>query len=171
MACIVKVGNKFENLSGYNTFITDKDPNSEYFRVSKFQDTFTAGKNLFLMEGSEFLKESTELKIEIVDVDGNTLYVEPGRGVPDYYEGNSVVLSSHVYETTPVGPAKITVLGELKEYVDEDGLVRPIPEEWKGAYNVKCEKNFYLNRNEKNATPVIFYKKPQITIEEVESVI
>ena len=171
MACIVKVGNKFENLSGYNTFITDKDPNSEYFRVSKFQDTFTAGKNLFLMEGSEFLKESTELKIEIVDVDGNTLYVEPGRGVPDYYEGNSVVLSSHVYETTPVGPAKITVLGELKEYVDEDGLVRPIPEEWKGAYNVKWEKNFYLNRNEKNATPVIFYKKPQITIEEVESVI
>jgi len=61
MACIVKVGNKFENLSGYNTFITDKEQGSFYFRVSKFQDTFTAGKNLFLMEGSEFLKESTEL--------------------------------------------------------------------------------------------------------------
>ena len=56
MACIVKVGNKFENLSGYNTFITDKQLNSQYFRVSKFADTFTAGKNLFLMEGSECLK-------------------------------------------------------------------------------------------------------------------
>jgi len=171
MACIVKVGNKFENLSGYNTFITDDKPNSFYFRIGKFADTFTAGKNLFLMEGSEFLKESTELKIEIVDADGGTLYVEPGRGVPDYYEGNSVVLSTHVYETTPVGPAKITILGELKEYVDGDGIVRPVPEEWTGAYNVKWEKDFYLNRNENNKTPVIFYKKPQITIDEVESVI
>ena len=171
MACIVKVGNKFENLSGYNTYITDKEPNSEYFRVSKFADIFTAGKNLFLLEGSECLRESTELKIEIVDADGGTIYVEPGRGVPDYYEGNSVVLSSHVYETTPVGPAKITILGELKDYFDEDGLKRPVPEEWVGAYNVKWEKNFFINKNENNKTPVIFYKKPSIDIEEVESVI
>ena len=169
MACIIKVGNKFENLSGYNTFITDKEVNSQYFRVSKFADTFTAGKNLFLMEGSEFLKQSTDIKIEIVDAEGNTLYVEPGRGVPDYYEGNSVVLSTHVYSTTPVGPAKITVLGELKEYVDESGIVRPVPSEWENAYNVKWEKNFYLNKNEKNSAPVIFYKRPQITIDEVES--
>ena len=171
MACIVKVGSKFENLSGYNTFITDKEINSQYFRISKFADTFTAGKNLFLMEGSEFLKQSTDIKIEIVDAEGNTLYVEPGRGVPDYYEGNSVVLSTHVYSTTPVGPAKITVLGELKEYVDESGIVRPVPSEWENAYNVKWEKNFYLNKNEKNSAPVIFYKRPQITIDEVESTV
>ena len=169
MACIVKVGNKFENLSGYNTYITDKDINSRYFKINKFEDTFTAGKNLFTLEGSECLKESTELKIEIVDSDGGTLYVEPGRGVPDYYEGNSVVLSSHVYETTPVGPAKITILAELKDYFDEDGIKRPVPEEWVGAYNVKWEKDFFINRNEINKTPVIFYKKPQISIEEVES--
>jgi len=171
MACIVKVGNAFENLSGYNTFITDKDPNSEYFRVSKFQDIFTAGKNLFLLEGSECLKESTELKIEIVDAEGGTLYVEPGRGVPDYYEGNSVVLSTHVYESTPVGPAKITILGELKDYFDEDGLKRPVPSDWEGAYNVKWERDFFVNRNENNKTSVIFYKKPAIQIDEVESTI
>ena len=171
MACIIKVGNKFENLSGYNTFITDKEPNSFYFKIGKFLDTFTAGKNLFLMEGSECLKESTEIRIEIVDADGGTLYVEPGRGVPDYYEGNSVVLSSHVYSTTPVGPAKITILGELKDYFDEDGIKQPIPDEWKGAYNIKWEKNFYLNKNEKNSSPVIFYKKPSVTIDEVESVV
>ena len=169
MACIVKVGNKFENLSGYNTFITDKEINSQYFRIGKFRDNFTAGKNLFLMEGSEFLKESTELKIEIVDAEGNTLYVEPGRGVPDYYEGNSIVLSAHVYDSTPVGPAKITILGELKEYVDESGIIRPVPSEWENAYNVKWEKNFYLNKNEKNSSPVIFYKRPKVSIEEIES--
>ena len=171
MACIVKVGNEFENLSGYNTFITDKEPNSQYFRVSKFQETFTAGKNLFLMEGSPYLKESTAVKIEIVDVEGNTLYVEPGRGVPDYYEGNSVVLSAHVYDNMSVGPAKITVLGELKEYIDNEGILRPIPEEWKGAYNVKWERNFYINKNIENSTPVIFYKRPSISIQEIEGAI
>ena len=171
MACVVKIGNEFENLSGYNTFIKDKDPNSQYFRVSKFQETFTAGKNLFLMEGSQYLKESTAVKIEIVDVDGGTLYVEPGKGVPDYYEGNSVVLSAHVYDTMPVGPAKITVLGELKQYIDEEGILRPVPDEWKGTYNVKWERDFYVNKNIENATPVIFYKRPTITIEEIEGTI
>ena len=171
MACVVKIGNEFENLSGYNTFIKDKDPNSQYFRVSKFQETFTAGKNLFLMEGSQYLKESTAVKIEIVDVDGGTLYVEPGRGVPDYYEGNSVVLSAHVYDTMPVGPAKITVLGELKEYIDGEGILRPVPDDWKGTYNVKWERNFYINKNIENATPVIFYKRPTISIEETEGTI
>ena len=168
MACIVKVGNKFENLSGYNTFITDKEPNSQFFKVSKFRETFTSGKNLFLMEGSPYLKESTAVKIEIVDVNGGTLYVEPGRGLPDYYEGNSVVLSAHVYDDIPVGPAKITVLGELKEYIDSDGILRPIPSEWEGTYNVKWEKNFYINKNLENDTPVIFYKKPIVSIEEAE---
>jgi hypothetical protein len=171
MACIVKIGNEFENLSGYNTFIKDKDPNSQYFRVSKFQETFTAGKNLFLMEGSQYLKESTAVKIEIVDVDGGTLYIEPGRGVPDYYEGNSVVLSAHIYDTMPVGPAKITVLGELKEYIDEEGILRPVPDDWKGTYNVKWEKDFYINKNIENSTPVIFYKRPTISIEETEGTI
>ena len=169
MACVVKIGNKFENLSGYNTFIKDSDPNSQYFRITKFQETFTAGKNLFLMEGSQYLKESTAVKIEIVDVNGGTLYVEPGRGVPDYYEGNSVVLSTHVYDDIPVGPAKITVLGELKEYIDNEGILRPVPDDWKNVYNVKWEKDFYINKNIENSTPVIFYKRPEVTISETEA--
>ena len=166
MACIVKVGNEFENLSGYNTFIKDTDPQSKYFKVNRFPETMTSGKNLFLMEGTECLKESTAIKIEIIDVEGNTLYVEPGRGIPDYYEGNSIVLSVHVYDTIPIGPAKITILGELKDYFDEDGIKQPTPEEWDNAYNVKWEKEFYINKNLPNISPVIFYKRPSITIEE-----
>ena len=169
MACIKKEGNAFENLTGYNTFIKDRDLNSQYFKVSKFSETFSAGKNLFLLEGSECLKESTEIKMEIVDSEGGTLYIEPGRGIPDYYEGNSIVLSSHVYDDTPVGPAKITILGELKDYYDDDGIKQPIPDDWKNAYNVKWEKEFFINKNMKNSTPVIFYKRPVIEIEEVAS--
>ena len=120
------------------------------------------------MEGTPFLKESTAIKMELVDVDGNTLYIEPGRGIPDYYDGNSVVLSIHVYDDIPVGPGKITILGELKEYKDGQGITRPIPKEWDGAYNVKWEKEVYINKNGKYNVIVIFYKKPTIRIEEVE---
>ena len=144
-----------KTLSGYNTFIKDKEPRSEYFKVTKFPDTLTKGKNLFTMEGTPFLKESTAIKMELVDVDGNTLYIEPGRGIPDYYDGNSVVLSIHVYEDIPVGPGKITILGELKEYFDEDGIKRPIPKDWENAYNVKWEKEFYINKNMKNICNIL----------------
>jgi hypothetical protein len=64
-------------------------PNSEYFRITEFKDTFTGGKNGFLIEGSPLLKETTEVKIEILDVEGNPIYFEPGDGIPEYYEGLS----------------------------------------------------------------------------------
>jgi hypothetical protein len=171
MACLVKVGNEFENLSGFNTFIRDISLNSKYFKIQRFPEQFTSGKNLFLMEGSKYLKESTAIKIEIVDVEGNTVYVEPGRGIPDYYEGNSVVLSAHVYDNMPVGPAKITILGELKEYEDANGIVQPIPESWNNTYNVKWEREFFINKNLGNVSPVIFYKKPSVEIQEIEALV
>jgi len=171
MACLVKVGNEFENLSGFNTFIKDISLNSKYFKIQRFPEQFTSGKNLFLMEGSKYLKESTAIKIEIVDVEGNTVYVEPGRGIPDYYEGNSVVLSAHVYDNMPVGPAKITILGELKEYEDANGIVRPVPESWNNTYNVKWEREFFINKNLGNVSPVIFYKKPSVEIQEIEALV
>ena len=77
-------------------------------------ETLTGGKNGFLIEGSVHLRESTEVKIEILDVEGNPIYFEPGDGVPEYYEGNSKLISVHVYDDTPIGIGKITVLGELK---------------------------------------------------------
>ena len=45
-----------------------KYPNSDYFRITEFKESFTGGKNGFLIEGSEYLKESTDIKIEILDM-------------------------------------------------------------------------------------------------------
>jgi hypothetical protein len=154
-------------LTQYGTFITDTLPSSLYFRISEFKDTFTGGKNGFLIEGSEYLLESTEIKIEIIDVNGNPIYYEPGDGIPEYYEGVSKLVSVHIYEDTPIGIAKITVLGELKTYSDAEGNTQPIPEEWKGAYNVKWEKEFKVNRLIANEDRVRFYKRPQVSITEL----
>ena len=122
MAIIKKFGDALsQTLNSFRTFITDTNPNSEYFRVTEFKETFTGGKNGFLIEGSQYLKESTEIKIQILDVNGEPIYYEPASGTPEYYEGVSTLVAVYVYEDTPIGLANITILGELKQYVDDDG--------------------------------------------------
>ena len=154
-------------LTSFGTFLVDTNPNSTYFKVTEFKDSFTGGKNGFLIEGSPYLMESTEIKIEILDVNGNPIYYEPGNGVPEYYEGTSKLVAVYVYEDTPIGTAKITVLGELKTYLDEGGAVLPIPDDWKNVYNVKWEKEFKVNRLLSNEDKVRFYRRPQVTINEI----
>jgi hypothetical protein len=135
-----------QNLSSFGTFVIDNNPNSDYFRITEFNDTFTGGKNGFLIEGSQYLQPSTEIKIEILDVNGDPIYYEPGNGIPEYYEGISKLIAVYIYEDTPIGLGKVTVLGELNQYVD-NGVTRDIPAEWKGAYNVKWERTFQVNKN------------------------
>jgi hypothetical protein len=164
---IIKSFASYQNLSNFGTFINDESRTSEYFRITEFKDTFTGGKNGFLIEGSEHLRETTEIKIEILDVAGTPVYYEPGNGIPEYYEGISKIVSVHIYEDTPIGLGKITILGELKTYIDENGVVRDVPVEWRGVYNVKWERTFNINKNLGNETIVRFYKRPKITIDEI----
>jgi hypothetical protein len=159
--------NLTQNLTYFQTFVTDTNPNSDYFRITEFKETFTGGKNGFLIEGSQYLKESTEIKIEILDVDGNPIYFEPGNGIPEYYEGLSKIVAVYIYEDTPIGNAKITVLGELKTYIDADGVTQPIPDEWAGIYNLKWEREFKINRLLSNEDNVRFYVRPEVSITEI----
>ena len=164
---IIKSYAPFLNLSNFQVFENDEQPNSEYFRITELNETLTGGKNGFLIEGSEHLKESTEIKIEILDVDGNPIYFEPGDGVPEYYEGNSKLIAIHVYDDVSIGIGKITILGELKTYLSDLDEVLDIPNEWKGVYNVKWEKNIQINKNVSNETIVRFYKRPTVKIDEL----
>ena len=155
-----------QKLSSFQTFILDENSNSDYFRITEFKDTFTGGKNGFLIEGSQYLKESTEIKIEILDVEGNPVYFEPGNGIPEYYEGISKLIAVYIYNDTPIGLGKITVLGELKKY-QEDGVTRDVPDQWKGSYNVKWEKTFQINKTLSNEDKVRFYRRPEVVIDEI----
>jgi hypothetical protein len=168
MARLKKYGTTYNQpLSAYATFILDTDANSKYFKVTEFKDVFTGGKNGFLIEGSSHLMETTEIKIQVLDVEGNPVYHEIGNGTPEYYEGTSKVIAVYVYEDTPIGEATITILGELKTYLDSGGVVLDIPEDWKGNYNVKWQKTFSLNRLAVNTDKVRFYRRPQVAITEI----
>ena len=92
------------------------------------------------------------------DVNGNPIYFEPGDGSPvEYYEGTSVLVSIHIYDDTPIGIGKITILGEAKTYVNEHGATVPVPSSWDNVYNVKWEKEFKINKLLLNEDKVRFY--------------
>jgi hypothetical protein len=168
MSRIKKFGDNLpKRLNTYQTFIEDTNPNSQYFRITEFNETLTGGKNGFLIEGSEYLQQGTEIKIQILDVNGTPIYYEPGNGIPEYYEGVSKLVSVYIYEDTPIGLANITILGELKKYIDEDGIERDIPADWQGVYNVKWEREFKVNRLIRNEDRVRFYRRPEVTIDEI----
>jgi len=145
-----------EDLNKYQTLITDTDPNSRYFKITELPDTFTGGKNAFLIAGSKELVADTLVKIEIKDAAGNTIYHEPGEGivsssidgetfVTEYYEGVSKVVALYVYpDTTAYGPCTITILGELSSYYDGNGLLTPIPIDWQGTYNAILQQNGHV---------------------------
>ena len=53
------------HLDVYNTFITDTNPNSRYFKITQLNDVFTGGKNGFLIQGAPELKEGSYIFLEI----------------------------------------------------------------------------------------------------------
>jgi hypothetical protein len=164
---LIKKYSPFQNLSNFKTFILDNNVNSKYFAITEFNETFTGGKNGFLIAGTPYLKPGTEIKIEVLDVAGNPIYYEPGDGIPEYYEGTSKLVSIHIYPDTPIGLGKVTILGELSTYIDETGAEVKIPNEWAGVYNVKWEREIDINRNIANETIVRFVKRPKIIITEI----
>lgn len=162
MARIKKYGDTLQQpLSNYQTYINDTAPNSEYFRISEFKDTLTGGKNGFYIEGSEFLKPSTELKIQVLDVNGDPVYFEPYDGTPEYFYGIAKPVAIYVYADTPYGMGSITIMGELSS----DKLNIPI--EWQGVYNVKWQRDFKIVASLPNEDRVLFYNTPEVTITEL----
>jgi len=154
-----------ESIEKYNVFINDTAPFSEYFKITELPDTFTGGKNAFLIQGSEELVADSIIKIQIKDSKGDIIYNEPGEGIPEYYEGTSKVVSVYVYPDTAFGPCTITILGELKEY-NSNGIKIPIPSNWEGTYNVRWQKQINVNPFVANTTKIRFYRRPKVAIEE-----
>ena len=154
-----------ERLETINVLVKDTEPNSRYFKITELSDTFSGGKNSFLIQGSPELVADTVVKIQIKDSQGNIIYNEPGEGIPEYYEGTSKVVSVYVYPDTSFGPCTITILGELNEYIS-NGFRTPIPDNWKDTYNVKWEKQVNVNPFLANTSKIRFYRRPKITISE-----
>jgi hypothetical protein len=174
MAVEVKVApdNRLEYKS---VFLEDRRVTSQYFNLTELPDTFTGGKNAFLIAGTEYLEPNTEVLVQVRDSKGKIVYTESSDGNPEYYEGISKVVAVYVYpndsveqaiDSTAFGPCTLTILGELK-YYDNNGSKTEVPEIWKGKYNVRYVTQINVNPNIANTTRVRFFRRPQATIAEL----
>ena len=151
-----------ENLDQVSVFL--EDTRNEIFVVQDLPDTFGQGRTAFKIFGSSFLKDNVPLKIELLDKNGETVFLQPVY----YGESGSPVLpyryvSVEVYRDINIGgEAKLTILGEL------DPSVTNVPQEFQNTYNVKFSKIVNIDiETSKNNQPIIFYKKPTFTAQEV----
>jgi len=175
MAVEVKVAPD-ERLEYKSVFLEDRRATSQYFNLTELPDTFTGGKNAFLIAGTDYLEPNTEVIIQVRDSKGKIVYTESSDGAPtEYYEGISKVVAVYVYPTdsveqaidsTAFGPCTLTILGELKFY-DNNGSKTEVPEIWKGKYNIRYVTQINVNPNLANTTRVRFFRRPQATITEL----
>lgn len=167
-----------KNLNNFGVLVNDTQIDSKYFKITELPDTFTGGKNAFLIAGSEYLVPDTKIQIELKDSAGNVIYHEPGEGmisssvdgtgfITEYYEGVSKVVAVYIYPDTAYGPCTLTILGELSEYEDANGILTPVPLDWENKYNVKWQKQIDVNPSLANTTKIRFYKRPTVTISEL----
>ncbi len=166
---IIKKFSPFLGLDDFSVFIDDTERDSIYFNVTELESTLTGGKNAFLFEGSECFAKGSNIRFEALDVEGNTLFIEPGKKFgKTFREGTSIVIAIHVYDDTPIGLGSLSILGELESYFDEDGNKVPIPEEFRGRPNIRWTQSFKINPKLPNKTPVRFFKRPTFSVTEIE---
>jgi len=108
---ILKRINKFQGLKDIDVLEEESGLSSRFFQVFDFPSQLPQGKSSFLIAGSPFLKNNVELKLEILDAGGNTVYTEP---VPNYLEGQARRVSIEIYDDVVPGDGILYIVGELK---------------------------------------------------------
>ena len=147
------------NLYKYDVLIEDKAARSDYFKVTQFDGNFYGGRNAFLLAGNVALRPNSKILAEILNKDGNTVYSAP---VAFFIEGNSRLVQIEVYNDTPIGPGKIVLLGSVDTYLDGT----PIPDIWRGKYNVRWTADVAISPLIENKTPIRFQTPPSVVVEE-----
>jgi len=138
-----------QDLISIETFIDDNTFNSSYFNVISVEDTIPGGKSSFQILGSEFLAADVEIRVELLDTNGNPVFTEAVKYLGDKPSRH---ISIEVYEDTPAGVGTLTILGSV-DFAKDGG---DIPDEWRNLYNVKWQRNVYIDPVEKNTQPILF---------------
>jgi len=166
---IIKKYSPFQNLGSYSVFIDDTDTDSLYFNITELEKTLTGGKNAFLFEGSPYLKKGSKIRFEALDVEGDTLYIEPGvQAGKTFKDGTSIVMAIHIYDDTPIGIGSLQITAELDTYIDNKGIEKQVPIEFRDRPNIRWTQTFKVNPKIPNKTQVRFFKRPTFSVTEIE---
>jgi hypothetical protein len=133
---------------------------SRFFKISEFPAVLPTGNSSFLIEGSNLLKPEVEIKIELLDADGNPIF---HYAIPNYdKELPARRIAIEIYDDEVVnGIGSFTILGELNPREFD------IPSDFQDTYNVRFTAPISINKKIKNTQPIRFYGDPQITVSEI----
>ena len=131
-------------------------PLSQYFVVSDFNPSFTAGKNSFSINGSPYLLNNSNIYIECIDSNGNNLYIDVAETsdssgiINNTYKVASTqrLFSIYVFKDTADGVGWIILYGTLTD-----------------GKSVKWMQNITINRSLSNTSVVRFYQPPVFDIQ------
>ena len=162
---VVRRYNVLQDLENIDVLV-DEFSESRYITISDFPDSFPQGKSSFLIDTSPHLKSGVELKIDIFDSAGTSIYHEP---LSDHLEGTARRVSVEIHEDTAPGMATMLIAAEL-QYLPVGPTnfsdVEEVPIEWQNTYNLRFTKSFLVNQTVINTQPIKFYTQPKLTITE-----
>jgi len=149
---------QLKNLAKYDVLVEDRSATSSYFQVNLPQ-TFSGGRNSFLLAGSPFLKAGSSIQIEILDAKGQTIFQNP---VQKYIQGNSRLISVEITEKTAPGFATVIIMGIASKLTTGEA----IPSNWEKSYNVRWSTRILVEPNARNTSPLVFLNTPVVFSEE-----
>lgn len=92
--------------------IEDTSYLSKYFVISEFNPIFTAGKNVISFNGSSLLYSNSEIQVQCIDSNGNSLYIESPKSKTQFSDVANFIVSIHIYNETYNGPGKLALVGK-----------------------------------------------------------
>ena len=114
---------EYRGLDTLDVFIEDGSSDSfDYFGLTRVPRELTAGRNLISFTGTRNLVPGSEIAIEVLDANGETIPIQ----TYDYIgEGNERIFAIEIGSEVPEGDALITLIGVAKG--EGQAEVRPVP--------------------------------------------
>lgn len=152
-----------QNLATLPVLINDTAPESLYFNIKQLSGVFSGGRNAFLISGTSLLKPNTEVLIEIIDSNGNSLYVEAIKG---FVEGSARLVVVEVYENTPRGSALLSIVGTARINAETNTA---LPNNAMQSPNVRWQKKLIIEPRNENTTRIRLKKQPEVLVTELQA--
>ena len=151
--------NQPKGLAELPVLIEDSLITSRYFEIEDFPNQLTSGKNLFKLQGNQFmLSPGRDVIIEVIDRQGQVIYHE----VLDYIEPDTQqrVIAVYVYPDTPGGFATVYVAGTAQRR--PNGSVLPLG--LRNEVNVRWSRRVVVRPTRENNSEIILTRSPRVSI-------
>jgi len=136
----------------------------DYFNIVEFPTTLTAGKNVVKLglDGPK-LRADTYVDMEVLDSEGNPLYVEY-TNYKDRFGYHYFII--YVYDLQPVGVGSIDIVG-IALYDQSGNSITMPSSEHVFEHNVRWRTSVDIKPTERNITDIHFQKGPKVTVSQV----